>query len=76
MTITKEEELWNQLKYLGKFNSHKVREIGFYMFYDRADRTVRQWAEEGRLRRIPNEEAILRGLVKKGNAPLAWWEIC
>lgn len=70
---TKEEILWSKLP-SGPFNSHQVREIGFSMFYDRADRTVRAWAEERRLRRISKEECILRGLLKAGNAPLAYWE--
>lgn len=74
-TITKEDVLWDKLKNLGTFSSHTVREIGFSMFYDRADRTVRQWANEGKLRRISLTECKLKGLVKEGNAPLAWWEI-
>ena len=73
-TLTKEDILWERLRHLGEFNSHTVREIGFSMFYDRADRTVRDWASRGLLRRIPHEECLLRGLIKKGNAPLAWWE--
>lgn len=69
----KEELLWEQLPG-DAFSSHRVREIGFGMFYDRADRTCRGWAEVGRLRRIPKEECVLRGLIKNGHAPLAWWE--
>ena len=74
--ITKEDLLWDRLSYLKVFNSHQVREVGFAMYYDRADRTVRRWAEIGRLQRIPQEECILTGLNKPGNAPLAWWRIC
>jgi len=82
--LTKEDILWDRLRHLGEFNSHTVREIGFSIFYDRADRTVRSWAEQtrilgsckyGRVIRISNEECLLRGLIKKGNAPLSWWEI-
>lgn len=73
LEITKEEHLWNLLPST-PFSSHTAREIGFSMFYDRADRTCRQWASEGRLKRISHAECILMGLIKRGNAPLAWWQ--
>lgn len=72
-TPTKEEILWEKLPPT-PFSSHMVREIGFSMMYDRADRTCRSWASQGRLRRISHEECILVGLTKKGNAPLVFWE--
>ncbi len=72
LTPTKEDLLWSKLPST-PFSSHMVREIGFSIWYDRCDRTVRHWAEIGRLRRIPKEECILLGLIKQGNAPLAWW---
>lgn len=72
--MTKEQRLWDKLMFLGTFNSHHVRETGFDMYYDRADRTVREWAEKGLIRRIPFEECLLRGLLKEGNSRLAWWE--
>lgn len=82
--LNKQDILWERLRHIGTFSSHTVREVGFSMFYDRSDRTVRRWAEEtrvnghceyGKVLRISPEECILRGLNKKGNAPLAWWEI-
>jgi hypothetical protein len=84
MELTKQDILWERLKHIQTFSSHTVREIGFSIFYDRADRTVRSWAENtringfcdyGKLVRIPYEECLLRGLIKDGNSPLAWWEI-
>lgn len=44
-------------------------------FYLRADRTIRDFVSKGLLRRIPDEEAVLRGLRKQGLANLAWFEI-
>lgn len=85
LEMTKEEILWNELKALGRpFSVVDLNKLKDIIFYQRADRTVRGWAEQteitgrcefGKLRRIPTEEAILRGLLLKGRAPLAHWEI-
>lgn len=69
---TKEQQLWEELPAL--FSSVEVRELGLRIYYTRADRTVREWAENGRLRRLPDQEIIFRGLRKSGQAPLAWYE--
>lgn len=75
MSQTKEDLLWFRL--LGKphFSSVEVRRLGLDIAYARADRTVRAWAERGRLRRIPQDEAILRGLTDGGGASIAFYEI-
>lgn len=82
--LTKEEMLWERLRHIGTFNSHTVREIGFMLFYDRADRTVRRWAEEtekfgrckfGKAIRLTDKEAKERGLIKAGNQSLACWDL-
>jgi hypothetical protein len=69
---TKEQELWEALPSL--FSSVDVRTIGLGIYYTRADRTVREWAEIGRLKRLSNDEIVFRGLRKSGQAPLAWYE--
>lgn len=73
--LNKADILYDRLKHLGIFSSVTVREIGLQIFYTRADRTVREWAEKGLFRRIPDNEAVLKGLVKKGQAHLAWYEL-
>jgi hypothetical protein len=85
LEITKEELLWNELaKIKCPFNVTAINPLKGLLFYQRADRTVRDWAEqterEGRCefgicRRIPDDEAVLRSLVLRGRAPLAHWEI-
>lgn len=73
--LSKKSILWQKLYVLKLFSSHKVREIGLEMFYDSCDRVVRKWAEEGKLRRLDTEEIFFRRLRKKGQAPLAWYEV-
>lgn len=73
--MTKEQELLDWARSKKIFNYVDVqnwnKEPHYYL---RAERTVRDFVREGLLRRIPNEEAILKGLRKKGNACLAWFE--
>ncbi len=73
--MNKKDTLWQTLCIKRIFNSHEVRRTGFDIYYDSADRIVRKWAEEGKLRRIPIEECFSRGLIKEGNARIGWWEI-
>lgn len=44
-------------------------------YYLRAPREIRKFVEEGKLRRIPDEEAILRNLRKVCRAAVAWFEV-
>lgn len=76
MTITKEEELLEWCKLKRVFSYVDVQEYKNTHFYLRADRTIRDFVTEGKLRRIPDDEAILRGLRKLGRASLAWFELC
>lgn len=73
-TITKEEELlsWCQEKKLFSY----VDVMGWKPdhYYLRADRTIRDFVKEGKLRRLPLEECVLKGLVKVGRAPIAYFE--
>lgn len=74
ITTTKEDELLHWMKHVGIFNSVHVRKWGLDNFYIRADRTCRELVEQGKLRRIPYEESILKGYVKKGQSALGWFE--
>ncbi len=73
--MTKEEALFQWCKTVRLFNSVHAKMWGLDNFYSRADRTIRDFVTEGKLRRLDNEEIILKGLRKKGNAPLAWYEV-
>jgi len=74
--LTKEEVLEGRLRHVfGPFSSVDATEIGLKIGYTRAPRTVRQWAKEGRVRRLSHEECIMRGLWKEGNQRLAWYEV-
>lgn len=85
LEMTKEDQLWHEIERFNRpFSVIDVNHIKDLILYQRADRTIRTWAEEtrifgqckyGKLYRIPLEESIMRGLIKKGNAPLAHWEI-
>lgn len=73
--MTKENELyaWCREKRLFSYVDVLNWKPGHY--YLRADRTIRDFVKEGILRRIPDAEAVLRGLRQNGRAALAWFEI-
>lgn len=73
--ITKEEELLSWCHQKKVFSYVDVNDYKTNHHYLRADRTIRNFVEEGKLRRIPDVEAILRGLRIKGRAALAWFEV-
>ena len=73
--LSKKDMLLDRLRYLKTFSSVDVDEIGRDIFLLSADRRVREWAEEGKkIRRLDHEEIMFRGLRKKGQAHLAWYE--
>lgn len=75
LEITKEQELleWCREKKLFSYvDVISWKESGYYI---RAERTIRDFVSQGYLRRLPHQESILRGLIKKGRAALAWFEI-
>ena len=73
--LTKEEILWERLRHYGFFSSVMARQVGLDIYYTRADRTVREWAQQGRVRRLDRYETAWRGLRKKGQAPVVWYEV-
>jgi len=58
------------------YSSVEVNDYGSDNFYLRARRTVQDFAVDPKIpvRRIPDDEALLRGLTKKGCAKLAFYE--
>lgn len=73
-TMTKEQELLDWCKQKKLFSYVDVLNWKPNHYYLRADRTIRDFVKEGLLRRIPDAEAILRGLRKVGRASIAWFE--
>lgn len=73
--MTKENELLNWCKEKRLFSYVDVLNWKPGNYYLRADRTIRDFVKEGLLRRIPDAEAVLRGLRRSGRAALAWFEI-
>jgi hypothetical protein len=77
--LTKEAELYNRLKPMGFFSTVDADKMGLEIGYTRAVRTVRNWASDishkFHVRRLPQDEAEWRGLIKEKHAPIAWYEI-
>lgn len=74
LELSKEFKLLQWCRFKQIFNYVDIRNYSLENFYLRADRTVRDFVTEGKIRRISDEEALLRGLRKDGNARLAWFE--
>jgi len=74
--LTKEEKLAIFCKEKGYFSSHDVNDFGTHSFYDSATRRIREWCTENppRVKRLSEDEILFRGLWKKGNQHLAWYE--
>lgn len=73
--MRKIDDLKLRLRSLGTFSSVQVKEIGHQIYLTTAYRRVQEMvARVDTYRRIPVEECILRGLVKKGNKRIAWFE--
>ena len=73
----KDELLYFCKSLLRPFSSVEVNDWGCKNFYLRSKRTVQEFAADLKvpIRRIPKEECIMRGLIKKGMAPLAFYEV-
>lgn len=74
MKLTKEYLLLEWCLKVGVFSSVHARKWGIGNFYSRADRTIREFVEKGNLRRLTEEEIILRQLREKDQAKVAWYE--
>ena len=72
---TKEKEFLEWCKQTKLFSSVDAKRWGLNNYYARADRTVRDFCTDRILRRLSNTEKEFMGLVKKGNANLAWYKL-
>lgn len=74
MKRNKKEELLKWCRQQRLFSSVDVYKYGMN-YYKSAERRVREFVEEGFVRRLPDEEAILKGLNRPGFARIAWYEL-
>lgn len=73
--MKKIDELKMRLRSLGTFSSVQVKEIGHQIYLTTAYRRVQEMVARGDTYvRISPTECVLRGLVKKGNKRIAWFE--
>lgn len=75
MIKNKEEELLDWCLEKRLFNYIDIKNYSMNNFYLRAERTIRDFVTEGKIKRISDDEAVLRGLRKPGRACIAWFEI-
>lgn len=73
--INKRKALLDWCRFKGVFTSADAHRWGVENYYTSADRRVREFAEEEStgIRRIPDDEAKLRGIIK--GATLACYEV-
>lgn len=71
---TMQDQLWDFCQSKKLFSTNDIYEWGVGK-YTRSCRTVREWAEEGLIRRLAADEMIYRGLRQKGRAPVQWFEV-
>jgi hypothetical protein len=67
---SKRKELLNWCWHKKVFSKVDVIAYGTRNYYLRADRTIRDFVQEGRVRKLTKEECILRSLKGK----MAWYE--
>ena len=75
--MTASDKLWEWMKKKKLFSSIDLSQYNTTYFTLRAGRTAREWCEgeNPRLRRLSREEKLFRGLIKNGNANIAWYEV-
>lgn len=75
LKITKSNLLLDYVRRQGIVNSVMVRRWGLENGYIRSDRTMRDFAEEGKfVRRMEDEEIKNKGLRQEGATKIAFWE--
>lgn len=67
--------LWMQTKKL--FSSIDLAKYAVQFYNLRSGRQAREWCEgdNPRLKRLSNQEKLFMGLVKDGNANIAWYKL-
>lgn len=76
MKENKKQKLFEWCMSKQVFSSNEVHRWGLENFYQCAGRRVREFVEDPNnpIKRIPDFEAKLRGLILPGNANIAWYE--
>jgi hypothetical protein len=69
-----QDQLWEFCREKKLFSTSDVYAWGVGR-YTRACRTVREWAAEGRLRRLEAEEMVRKGLRQSGRAAVQYYEV-
>lgn len=76
--MSKRDELLNWCRLMKVFSTVNIDNWGkSHNFYRCADRRVREFMNDPKINieRIPDKEAMLRGLNKKGQSRIAWFEV-
>mgnify|MGYP001612849806 CR=1 FL=1 len=63
--LTKEQQLADFCKSTGFFSKVDIMQYGLQNFYIRADRTVRDFVSQGKVRRLDTDEKTFRGFKAK-----------
>lgn len=72
--LTHKDLLLVWMRQKGYFSSVDLAEYALRNYYLRSARSARAMAESGIIRRIPDDEAMFRGLNKSGKRRIAWYE--
>ncbi len=62
---TKEELLAEFCQSKGFFSSHDINFFGTTHFYDSATRRIREWVNEGKVKRLSEDDKVFRGFKTK-----------
>lgn len=73
--LSDKEKIYEWARSKKLFSYIDIRDWGIENFCLNADRRVRELVEEGLLKRVSREEALLRGLIKEGRAQIAFFEL-
>lgn len=67
--LTKKEQIAEFIKQRGYFSKADIMTWGLKNYYLRADRTIRDFVQQGIVRRLSKDECLFRGLRGK----MAWY---
>ena len=69
LLLSKEKILENWCKQRGFFSKADLMAYGLQNYYLRADRTIREWVVEGKVKHLSKDECLFRNLIGK----MAWY---
>lgn len=67
---TKEQQLMEWCQSKGYFSKAQIMQWGLDNFYIRADRTIRDFVQEGLVKKLDKDEVLFRGLSNK----MGWYQ--